>query len=70
MLVLWDRTRSSGHKLKHKKFQVNMRKNIFTLRVPEHWNRLLRELVESLSLEIFKTHWDMFLCYLLKVILP
>jgi len=27
------------------------------MRVPEHWHRLLRELVESLTLEIFRSHW-------------
>jgi len=42
-----------------------MRKNFFTLRVTEHWNRLPRELVESPSLEIFKTCLDKVLCNLL-----
>jgi len=39
-----------------------MRKNFFCLRVTEHWNRLPREVVESPSLEIFKTHLNKVLC--------
>jgi len=42
-----------------------MRKNFFPLRVTEHWSRLPREVVESPSLEIFKTHLDKVLCSLL-----
>ena len=46
------RTRDNEHKLEHTKFHMNMEKNFFTLRTTEHWNRLLREVVESPSLEI------------------
>ena len=55
----------TGHKPKHRKFHLNMRKNSFPLRVTEHWNRLPRGVMESPSLEIFKTRLDKVLCSLL-----
>jgi len=68
-VVTSDRTRGNGHKVKQSKFQLNMRKNFFPLRVMEHWHRLPRGAVESPSLEIFQPRLDAVLCSLLWVTL-
>ncbi|PKU36761.1 hypothetical protein llap_12933 [Limosa lapponica baueri] len=57
-VVSSHRMRGNGHKLEHGKFHSNTRKNFFPVKVTEHWDRLPREVLESPSLEIFKTRLD------------
>ncbi|KAK4830026.1 hypothetical protein QYF61_008289, partial [Mycteria americana] len=52
-----DRTRSNGHKPKHRRLSLNIRKHFFTVRVTKHWYKFPREAMDSPSLEIFKAIW-------------
>ena len=63
--VCGDGTRGNNHELEYRKFCTNMQRNFFTVRVAENWNRLPTEVMDSPSLEIFKTHLDTHLCSLL-----
>lgn len=65
LMVCSYRTRSNDLKLERRKFCTNIWKNFFTVRVTEHRNRLPREVVDSPSLEIFRTCLDAYLCDLL-----
>lgn len=62
-----DRTRGSGHKLKHKRFPLKVRKHHCTGRVVELCHRLPEEAVESTSLHILKRHLDLVLGSLLEL---
>lgn len=47
-------TRPKGPKMQERRFRLVIRNKFFLVRMVHQWNRLLKELVDSSSLEIFK----------------
>ncbi|KAJ7415576.1 Myosin-IIIb [Willisornis vidua] len=53
-----DRTRGQSLKVCQGRLMLDIRKNFFTKKMTKYWNGLTREVVESLSLEVFKERLD------------
>ena len=53
-------TRNNGYKIVGKRFSLDITRNFFTYRVVEEWNKLPAEVVNSNTIETFKSRLDKF----------
>ena len=51
------------------RFQLDMRGKFFTVRTVNDWNNLPREVVDSATLDTFKSHLDRVLGHLIQTVL-
>lgn len=56
-MVSSERRKGNGYKLKYRKFHLKLRKIFFPARVVKYRYRLLKEVVESSSLQYSKPSW-------------
>lgn len=56
-MVPSNRTKGNRWKMMHRKFHLTIRRNIFTVQVAKHWNRLPREVAESSPRKYSRISW-------------
>lgn len=61
-------THANSTKLHQGTFRVDIRKNIFTMRVIKYWHRIPREVIDTLCLSVCRSHWDSALSNLLQLL--
>lgn len=65
LVVSTNRSGGNVQKQIHRIFLLNMRRNLFTVWMAKHLDRLPRKIVESPSLRTLKNHPDAVLCHVL-----
>ena len=69
-MVCLCRARGNGFKLKEDRFELDVRKMSFTVRMVRYWHRLPRDVVDASSLVTFKARVDQALDSLVEIWCP